>query len=325
MKKTAKLQELFQREEIFVLAGGGCALHARIAEEAGYECAYMSGANTSATILGIPDAGLITMTEMVENAGRMANAIDIPLVSDSDQGFGNAINVRRTVQSFIRAGVSGIHIEDQPFPKRCGFVKGKEVVTIEEAAGKYRAAVDARNELDPDFVIIARCDARGAAGGSVGETIERLQAYKEAGVDVLYPEALMNRDEVKEVRAAIDGPMMGTLGFLDPAPSLEELQDLGYAAAFYPGLIAQAGIRASWEYAHDFMERGVEAQVEWQERPMKYPMPHVFDLVGFPKVAEWEELYLPPEWLEKYEDSVGGYDPRAAAGVERPTTMTAPR
>ncbi len=119
--------------------------------------------------------------------------------------------------------------------------------------------------------------------------------------------------------------MMGTLGFLDPAPSLQELQDLGYAAAFYPGLIAQAGIRASWDYAHDFMARGVEAQVEWQDRPMKYPMPHVFDLVGFPKIAEWEELYLPPEWLEKYEDSVGGYDPRAAAGVERPTTMTAPR
>jgi 2-methylisocitrate lyase-like PEP mutase family enzyme len=322
MKKTTKLQELFHRGRIFTIAGGGCALHARIAEEAGYECAYMSGAMTSATILGIPDAGLITATEMVENAGRMANVIDIPLISDSDQGFGNAINVRRTVQSFIRAGVAGIHLEDQPFPKRCGFVKGKEVISLEEAVGKYRAAVDARNELDPDFVIIARCDARGASGGSLDEVIRRLRAYKEAGVDVLYPEALTNREEVQAVRAAIEGPMIGTLGFLDPPPSLDELEALGYAGAFYPGLIAQAGIRASWEYAHDFMARGVEAQIEWQQRQYQYPMPHTFDIVGFPKVAEWEEKYLPAEWLQKYEDSIGGYDPRAG---RREPAFTAPR
>ncbi|MGD9890550.1 MAG: oxaloacetate decarboxylase [Dehalococcoidia bacterium] len=322
MKKTARLQELFHRGQTFVIAGGGCALHARIAQAAGYECAYMSGAMTSATVLGIPDAGLITATEMVENAGRMASVIDIPLISDSDQGFGNAINVRRTVQAFIRAGVAGIHIEDQTFPKRCGFVKGKETVSVEEAVGKYRAAVDARNELDPDFVIIARCDARGAAGGSLDEVITRLQAYKETGVDVLYPEALTNRDEVRAVRAAIDGPMIGTLGFLDPPPSLSELQELGYAGAFYPGLIAQAGVRASWEYAHDFKERGVEAEIEWRQRQYKYPMPHTFDIVGFPQVAEWEQMYLPKDFLEKYEDSIGGYDPRAS---RYEAAFTAPR
>jgi 2-methylisocitrate lyase-like PEP mutase family enzyme len=322
MKTTTKLQELFHRGQIFVIAGGGCALHAKIAEAAGYECAYMSGAMTAATILGIPDAGLITATEMVENAGRMANAISIPLISDADQGFGNAINVRRTVQSFIRAGAAGVHIEDQPFPKRCGFVKGKEVISLEEAVGKYRAAVDARNELDPDFVIIARCDARGAAGGSLEETIERLQAYKSVGVDVLYAEALTSREDVKAVRAAIDGPMIGTLGFLDPPPSLEELQDLGYAGAFYPGLIAGAGVRASWEYAHDFLRRGVEAELEWRQREYKFPMPHTFDLVGFPQVAEWEEKYLPAEWLKKYDESIGGYDPRAA---QREPAFSAPR
>src|SRR5258706_9360734 len=108
MKKTTRLQELFHREKIFVIAGGACALDAKIAEAAGYECVYMSGAGTAATILGIPDAGLITMTEMVENAGRMANATSLPLISDSDQGFGTAINVRRTVEHFIKAGVAGI-------------------------------------------------------------------------------------------------------------------------------------------------------------------------------------------------------------------------
>ena len=185
-------------------------------------------------------------------------------------------------------------------------------MSIEEAVGKYKAAVDAKMELDPDFVIIARCDARGASGGSLEETIARLKAYKRVGVDVLYPEALTNREEVKTVRAAIEGPMMGTLGYLDPPPSLEELQGLGFSGAFYPGLVAQAGARASWEYASDFLARGVEAQLEWQKRPSKYPMPHVFDLVGFPQVAEWEEKYLPAEWLRKYEDSIGGYEPRAA-------------
>jgi 2-methylisocitrate lyase-like PEP mutase family enzyme len=323
MKKTTRLQELFHREKIFVIAGGACALDAKIAEAAGYECAYMSGAGTAATILGIPDAGLITMTEMVENAGRMANATSLPLISDSDQGFDTAINVRRTVEHFIKAGVAGIHIEDQEFPKRCGFVKGKEVVSIEEAVGKFRAAVDAKMELDPDFVIIARCDARGASGGSLEDVIKRLRAYKEAGVDVIYAEALTSREEVEAVRAAVDGPMIGTLGFLDPPPSLDELHKMGYAGAFYPGLIRGAGVRASWDYAHDFMARGVEAQIEWQARETQFPMPHMFDLVGFPQVAEWEEKYLPAEQLKRYEDSIGGYDPRAS--TPREATMTAPR
>jgi 2-methylisocitrate lyase-like PEP mutase family enzyme len=313
VKKTTKLQELMHDDRVFVIAGGGCALHARIAELAHYECAYMSGATAAAMVHGIPDAGLITMTEMVQNAERMANCVSIPLISDSDQGFGNAINVRRTVQAFIRAGVSGIHIEDQPFPKRCGFVKGKEVISVEEAVGKYRAAVDAKNELDPDFVIIARCDARGAAGGSVEEVIKRVQAYKAAGVDVIYAEALTSREEVRAVRAAVAGPMIGTLGFLDPAPSLEELRSLGYAGAFYPGLIAFPGMQSSWEYAHDFRARGVQAEIDWKNKPTGYPLPHIFDLVGFPQVAEWEEKYLPAEWLQKYEGSIGQYDPRASA------------
>ena len=318
MKKTTKLQELFHQQEIFVIAGGGCALHAKIAEEAGYECAYMSGAMTSATILGLPDAGLITMTEMVENAGRMANCIDIPLISDSDQGFGNAVNVKRTVESFIRAGVAGIHIEDQPMPKRCGAVIGKTVIPIDEAVGKYKAAVAAKMELDPDFVIIARCDARGAAGGSLDEAIKRLKAYKEAGVDVLYFEMPQSLEECRTVRSQVDGPLMGTTGWFQPQPSVADLQDVGYAAAFYPGLIAGAGMRASWEYAHDFLKRGYEAQQEWNNRPTQYPMPHMFDLVGFPKVYEWEERYLPVEEMEgKYSTSIGGYDPRRMAATNR--------
>lgn len=323
MKKTTKLRQLFESGEIFTIAGGGCAIHARIAEDAGFECAYMSGGTAAATVYGIPDAGLITMTEMVDNARRMANCISIPLISDSDQGFGNAVNVRRAVQSFIQAGVAGIHIEDQPAARRCGFVKGREVIPLEEAVGKYRAAVDARNELDKDFIIIARCDARGSVGGSLEETIRRLRAYREAGVDVLYAEALTSLDEVREVRAAIEGPMIGTLFNFDPTPSLPLLKELGYAAAFHAGLLGLPAIEAAYEYAHDFRRRDVAAEEDWKKRPRRYPLTPIFgmfDLVGFREIAQWESKYLPAEALKKYEGSIGTYDPRAPSELARQTT-----
>ena len=319
MKKTSRLQELFQQEQIFVIAGGGCALHAKMVEACGFECAYMSGALTTAHILGLPDAGLITMTEMVQNAGRMANAISLPLISDSDQGFGNAVNVRRTVQSFIQAGVAGIHIEDQPFPKRCGFVKGKEIIPLEEAVGKYRAAVEAKREIDPDFVIIARCDARTAVGGGLEEALTRMKAFKRAGVDVVYFEAPQSLEEVKIVRQEIEGPLMATVVAIKPSPPLEELQQLGLSAAFYPALAAFAGMIASWDFLQDFQRRGVEAEQEFLQRTKDHPLGGLrfFDLVGFPEVREWEEKYLPQEQLSKYEQSLGLYDPTDKASLGR--------
>lgn len=315
MKKTTALLQLFNRNKIFVLAGGGCPMHAKIAQAAGFEAAYMSGANTAAWIYGLPDAGIITMDEMVRNAQYMANSIDIPLLCDSDQGFGNAINVRRTVQAFIRAGAAGIHIEDQVAPKRCGFVKGKEVIPLDEAVGKYRSAVDAKNELDPDFVIISRCDARGSAGGTIEDVIVRLKAYKEAGVDVLYFEGPQSLEELLQVREAVEGPLISTLGFIDPAPTVEAMGNLGLAAAFFPGLIASPGLAASWDFAHDFMERGVEALNERSTLYKNHPMSNfgMFDLMDFPKIREWEERYLPKELVEtKYATSSGLYDPGEA-------------
>jgi 2-methylisocitrate lyase-like PEP mutase family enzyme len=311
MKKTTKLRELFNRDKIFIVAGGGCALHALIAEQAGYECAYMSGAHTAATVFGLPDAGLITMTEMVENARRMAGRVGIPLISDSDQGFGNATNVRRTVTEFIRAGVAGIHIEDQTTPKRCGDVVGKQVISVDEAVGKYRAAVDAKNEIDPDFVVIARCDARGAPGGSLGDAIARMKAYKKAGADVIYFERALSLDELRAARAEVAGPLMATMSGLTQQPRTRDLEELGYACAFHPGLLSHVSMTASWEYAHDFKDRLDRAESEWESRPVRYPMPHILDIVGFPELFEWEQKYLPEaEVDERYATSVGAYDPR---------------
>ncbi|MCL5951287.1 MAG: isocitrate lyase/PEP mutase family protein [Chloroflexi bacterium] len=310
MRPTTKLQELFNRKgRVIIGAVVGCALDARIIEMTGYEVAHISGAMTAATVYGLPDAGLITATEMIDNARRIASCVKIPVICDADQGFGNAINVRRTVQEFIRAGVAGIHIEDQPFPKRCGFVKGKQIISFEEAVGKYKAAVDAKNELDPDFVIIARCDARGTVGGSVEEVIRRLRAYKEVGVDVVYPEALLSREEIRQVRAAVDGPMFCTLGFIQPPATPDELVSLGLSLWPEFGMI-QARVQAYWEFANDFKVRGTQAHDAWEKHAWNHPVPHTFDLVGFPEVAEAEEKYLPVEWLAKYEGSRGLYEPR---------------
>ena len=314
MKKTTKLRELFMRHEIFVLAGGSNALDATMAETVGFEACYMSGAGTAAALTGLPDAGLTTMTEVVMNAGYMAQAVDIPLVADSDTGYGNAINVRRTVQSFIRAGVAGVHIEDQVAPKRCGFVAGKQVISMEEAEGKYRAAVDARNELDEDFIIIARSDARGAVGGTLDDAIKRSHAYRKAGADIAYVEALQSMDEVKRCVEEIGPPIMFTLSALPNPPSHREMEQMGISCAFYPGLTKMATYRINWEFLHEVKERDVAAIREFEaweaEHPWKHSEPpHRFDLVGFPKIREWEEKYLPPEEFDKYAESIGTYTP----------------
>jgi 2,3-dimethylmalate lyase len=311
MKKSRRLRELFERPEIFVLAGGANALQARFIEMAGFEAAYMTGSGTSAYLLGLPDAGLTTATEMVLNAGYMARAIEIPLVADADTGYGNAINVRRTVQSYIAAGVSGMHIEDQVFPKRCGFVSGKELIPLEEAVGKYRAAVDARDENDPDFVLIARTDARTAVGGSLDEAIRRARAYKQAGVDVVYVEAPQSAEEIRAIRAAIDGPLMCTTIAIDPPLSWDEMEDLGLAVAFYPGLAGTAANVAAWDYLHDFRTRGVAAERDFKERIQGHPLANfgLFTVLGFPEIRRMEEKYLPAESQEKYAESVGAYTP----------------
>lgn len=313
MKKTTVLKRMIENNEFFVLPGGGCALHAKIAEAVGFKVAYMSGMNACAMVFGVPDAGLLTLTEMVENAGRMANAVNIPLIADADQGFGNAINVRRTVQEYIRAGVAGIHIEDQVAPKRCGFVQGKQLVSIEEAAGKYRAAVDAKNELDPDFVIIARCDARTAANGGLDEVVRRLRAYKEAGVDMLYMEGPLSVEEIRQVRAAVDGPFTATTIELRPIPSLQEHIDLGMSCVIVPSLVSRAGYYESWDFAKEFMDRGMDAYNDILEKRKNHPIFEfeLFKFLGFGQIRELEGKYLSAEAMAKYAASSGVYNPDA--------------
>src|SRR5215470_4206288 len=175
-------------EEPYVFTGGVYSpLDAQIAEKVGINAIYLSGYSV-AMANGWPDMGFLTQTEVARIASMVASAVDVPVIADADDGYGNALSTMRTVQEMIKTGVAGIHLEDQRFPKRCGHIAGKTVVSLEEALGKYRAALDTRNRIDPDFVIIARTDAYGAVGGSLEEAIRRGRAYADAGVDSVWCE-----------------------------------------------------------------------------------------------------------------------------------------
>jgi 2-methylisocitrate lyase-like PEP mutase family enzyme len=312
-KKSTVLRNLFKTEKPLTSIWVGTAHQAQLAEKLGFKAIGISGSNTSTQILGLPDAGFLTLTELVENVDRICRAVDLPILVDCDTGFGNAINVRRTVDSVIRAGAAGLFIEDQVSPKRCGFVKGKELIPVEEAVGKYRAALDVRDELDPDFIIMARTDGRGAVGGSLEEVVRRAKAYVEAGVDILYAEALQSREEIKEVRSAVkDCLLQVTSQAIDPPLTAEEFKEFGLCMTGCH--IGYVGTVAMYDFLLDFKQRGISAYNEFRQKTKDHPLGgfRTFDLAGFPKVVEWEEMYLPKETLEKYESTLGLYDPREA-------------
>ena len=192
MKTTSKLRQALNSGDMVVAPFVLNALHAKIAESVGFQAVYMTGAGTAAE-RGFPDVGLLTMTEMVANAKYIANAIDIPVICDADTGYGNPLNVQRTVREYEAAGVAAVHLEDQLFPKKCGFFEGKQVIPVGEAVQKIHAALDART--DPDFVIIARCDAYAVTGWE--DTIERCNAYIEAGADLVFVDGIKSEADIQ--------------------------------------------------------------------------------------------------------------------------------
>ena len=194
MRKTTRLRELLRGGTSLVVPGCYNALSAKVLAHVGFPALYMTGYGTSLSLLGLPDAGLATMSEMHLNARYIANAVAVPVIADADNGYGNAVNVIRTVREYIQTGVAGIHIEDQAIPKRCGHVAGRQVIPLAEAVGKYRAAARVRDETDPDFVLIARTDARGAHGGTLDDASRRANAYLEAGADMAFVEGPMSLD-----------------------------------------------------------------------------------------------------------------------------------
>ena len=220
MKATTRFRQMIHSGKMVVAPFILNALHARIAEATGFEAVYMTGSGTAAE-KGFPDVGLITQTEMVQNARYIARAVSVPVVCDADTGYGNPINVRRTVQEYQDAGVAGIHIEDQASPKKCGFFEGKQVIPQEEAVQKIRAALDART--DPDFTIIARTDAYAVTGWE--DTVRRCRAYMDAGADMVFVDGINTIEDIqayaedlKDVPRMYNGDLMST----------QDVEKLGY-------------------------------------------------------------------------------------------------
>ena len=222
------------------------ALSAKLIEQAGFELTFMTGFGASASRIGAPDLGLMSYAEVLDQARNIAGAISIPLIGDGDTGYGNAMNVKRTVQGMARAGCAAVMIEDQVAPKRCGHTPGKAVVGREEAFDRIRAAVDAREEGE-DILILARTDARHEHG--LAEALTRAQKFRELGADILFVEAPKTEAEMREVCAATDAPNMANIVEGGETPDLppDVLQDIGYRIAAYPLSLMAAGMKAMTE------------------------------------------------------------------------------
>lgn len=308
MRATTRLRELLAHRSPLVAPGCYNALTARVLERAGFSALYMTGYGTSLGLLGLPDAGLATMTEMHANARYMASAVEVPVIADADGGYGNAINVIRTVREYIQTGVAAIHLEDQVLPKRCGHVAGRRVVPIEEAVGKVRAADRVRRDRDPDLVLIARTDARGAHGGSLDEAIRRANAYLEAGADLAFVEGPTTVDEVRQVCREVKGRILYNQTGVSPRLGLTELAELGIAVVILPGVALRATIQAVYDLGVALREQGLLAEVDFDRRFRSHPLANVHAFAGFDEVAAWEREFLPADDLDRYRDSVG-YQP----------------
>jgi len=283
----ARLRELLDSGQTIVAPGAFDPLAARLVEEAGFAAVYMTGFGTSAALLGRPDVGLLTMTEMADNAGRIAACVDIPVIADADTGYGNPLNVIRTVGVYEAAGVAGLHIEDQVAPKKCGHMEGKQVIGAGEMAQKVRAAVDART--DPDFVIIARTDARAVEG--LDSALDRARRYRDAGADALFIEALISEAEIEAaVRAFPDVPLLFNWaeGGKTPPVGLDRLTELGYRIVIFPIGTLLAATAAMRRVLAEIAAAGTPAAV-LGELPA---FGEFTDFIGLPEVREIEQRYV---------------------------------
>ena len=245
---------MIQNDNLLIMPVVHDALCAKIAEQVGFKAIFTAGYSNSASLLGKPDVGLLTMTEMVDAARRIAGSVSIPVIADADTGYGNVTNVARTVREFKRAGVAGILLEDQVSPKRCGHMSGKEVIPLEEMLAKIKAAVNSRT--NPDFVIIARTDSLSVNG--IDDAIERANLYRAEGADMTFVEAVENLDQMRQVIAETEGPHMANMipGGRTPILSSYELADLGYRVVAYPTVNSFAVARATTDLFQHLIKKG---------------------------------------------------------------------
>ena len=297
-------RELLRTEPYLFTGGVYSPLDAQIAQRVGLKSIYLSG-YSMALANGWPDMGFLTQTEVARIGALVASAVEIPVIADADDGYGNALSTIRTVQEYVRSGVAGIHIEDQVFPKRCGHIAGKTIVSEAQAVGKYRAAVETRDRLNPDFVIIARTDAYGAVGGSLDEAIRRGRAYADAGADLVWPE-LSSPDREPAVafaKAMRESHPSTPLAFnysssfkwhKDPNPfTFAELGELGYKFIFITLFAAHAGMYAVWNAMEELVKDQEQAQWRLEKTKVGHPTESHHVMARVSHFQELEKRYIP--------------------------------
>ena len=289
MKMTTRLRSLLAQPEIVVAPGAHDALTAKIIARTGFEVVYMTGYGQAASHLGSPDVGLLTQTEMLARAANFVEALhgqNVPVFADGDTGFGNAINVMRTVRLYENAGVAAIQLEDQVAPKKCGHMTGRQVVPLEEMVGKIKAAAAARQ--DPDFIIVARTDARTVHG--IEEALRRARAYADAGADVLFVESPESVEEMKAITGAVAKPCLANMveGGRTPLLSVRELQDLGFKIVIFPTASTYTTCKAMADLMAGLKAHGTTA-------PMMHnmlPFEEFNNLIGLPGIRSLESAYV---------------------------------
>lgn len=270
-------------QDIVVLPGVWDAITARIAESAGAHGLYLTGAGVTNSRLGAPDVALLTLLEMADQARNVCDAVSIPVIADADTGYGGTWNALRTVREFERAGLAGLHIEDQVIPKKCGHLDGKELVHLDEMEAKIRAAVIARS--DPSFVVIARTDARGVAG--MDEAIRRANAYVRAGADVIFPEGLESREEFAEFRSRVDAPLLANMTEFGKTPliTVDEFRSLGYNLVIFPMTAFRVMMKAVEDAVRVLLSEGTQQPLLERMRTRQ----ELYDLIEYQKYEELDQ------------------------------------
>lgn len=275
------MRELIAKGAI-TMPGVPNAAMARQVEQVGFDAVYVSGAGMANATAGVPDIGLLTLTEVAQLAGYIAKAVKIPAVVDADTGFGGSENVARTIHELERAGLAGCHIEDQEFPKRCGHLAGKSIIDLEEMVERIKAAVASRH--DPDFMIVARTDARAVE--DFDRTVDRAQNYLAAGADAIFPEALQSAEEFRDFANEIDLPLLANMTEFGKSPllSFEELSDFGYRMVIFPMSAFRVAMKASEEFLRALKKSGVQS--DWLEKMQTRE--ELYELLNYdPNAASW--------------------------------------
>jgi 2-methylisocitrate lyase-like PEP mutase family enzyme len=300
--KRKRFRELLAGSSTVMMPGGFSPMYARMAESIGFQTFFVAGSQMASFLLGVPDNGVIGLRDVVDHGRHVASSVGIPVLLDADTGFGNAVNVAYSTKEIVRSGVAGLQLEDMETPRRLG-AKGLSVISLPEATAKVLSAVRARDEIDPEFVVVARCDALSDANSSLDDVVARCVAYAEHGrADMIWLNAVQTRAQLQAVCKASPVPVLcNWMSMSEPPPSLQEYEDLGCRIALFPVVASLAGLQGAWEVLNDLQARGSVALTDWAAASKA----HAHGAIDFRRLNGMHEAAALGDELAAFEHAVG--------------------